>query len=139
MNDKRKKAKNIKLFSNRNIGTKIEESGSLLKKGVPFFRYVIGGVVVNFVVIFFAIIFKKNLPPEIPLYYGLPDGISQIAQSEMFFIPSFFALVIIIFNTSLSFLTKDVLLKRALVISSLLITVLASITAVKIFFLVGKL
>lgn len=78
-----------------------------------------------------------RLPPEVPLFYSLHWGATQLAQSSfLFLIPlsSFFFLFI---NCTLSviFFETDLFIKRMLLTFSLLLFLLSSFGLVKIVFL----
>lgn len=80
---------------------------------------------------------KGLLPPEVPLFYGKPTGEEQLVPTLGLLIAPGVSLLIVILNTIFVGLTKDVFLKKALIISSLFVSVLTTITVIKIIFLVG--
>lgn len=105
---------------------------------LPHLQLIYYSIVTNVIVILGVLLLKKYIPPEIPLYYGLPEGNNQIATAEELIIPSMAALVIILINISIASVIQNEYLKRALIIVSLVITLLSLITTLEIVFLVGS-
>ena len=97
-------------------------------------------LMINILVIIFVLLARRNhLPPEVPLFYGLARGNSQLAPSILLILPSIVAICISIINFVLSTSIKDVFLKSALLISAFVVTFFSCITTLKIIFLVGSL
>ena len=91
-------------------------------------------------IFFLAIVFlQKRLPPEVPLFYGLAEGEEQLVPRLLLSLPNLIALIIILINTGLTLLTTNLFVKKILIMASVTATFLASITCLKIFFLVGSL
>lgn len=84
------------------------------------------------------LIYKFNdLPPQVPLYYSLPWGESQLASaSQLFFLPTF-SIVFGLINNLLAatIFAKITLLSKLLVITSLVISILSAVTLFQIIFL----
>lgn len=95
--------------------------------------------IVSIVTAILVLIFQKTLPPQVPLFYGLPKGEGQLTSSINLVIPSLVSLAIITINFSLLILLDDDFLKRALVLTALVCVFFSTITTIKIFFLVGSL
>ena len=87
------------------------------------------------VVIFFL---QESLPPVVPLLYGLPSGKEQLVPRLFIGLPLVVSSLVAIINLSLSRLTKDIFLKKIFVGLTVATTILATITTIKIFFLVGS-
>ncbi len=94
---------------------------------------------ISIITIAAVLIFRKTIPPQVPLFYGLPKGEEQLAPSTNLVIPSLISLAIIITNFALSTVIKDDFLKKALVLTAIVCVFFSTITIVKIFFLVGSL
>jgi hypothetical protein len=105
---------------------------------LPFIRLVYISIAINLIGMLSVLFLKKSIPPEVPLFYGLAEGESQLARREMLMIPSMVSLLIILINVSFALLVQNEFLKRTLIISSLVITLLSVITLVEIILLVGK-
>jgi hypothetical protein len=95
----------------------------------------IGLVILNS---FFILVVQKNLPPEVPLFYGLSKGQEQLASPLGLLIPGGLSLIVIIINTSLAILLSNKFLQQTLVVSAFAITLFSIITTTKIIFLVGS-
>jgi hypothetical protein len=79
----------------------------------------------------------KLLPPEVPVFYGLPDGEGQLGLKSFLAIPGIISLLIIGVNSVVLFLTTNPYLKKVLVVAGFVASMLSAITVIKIFFLVG--
>lgn len=102
------------------------------------------------VALFLAVIYFR-LPPKLPLFYSRPSGEEQLVNSLYIFLPSLSSIVFSIINLLVGkFLADDwyknipatkrrehtLFLLRILASFSLLATILASITVIRIVFLV---
>lgn len=124
-------------------GTKIykgkKNSKTIGNKNLPYLSFTLLFGLGNIITIIVVLIFQKNLPPEIPLYYGLPRSTRQLATPPELIIPLIISLVVAFFNNSIAFLTKSDFLKKVLIIASYFIIAMAIITVIKIMLLVGTL
>lgn len=100
-------------------------------------NYALAGISLSLLSAILILAFKRNLPPQVPLFYGLPVGESQLVSSWGFLISPTAAFVITIVNIFISSLVSDNFYKRVLIISSFFISILVIITTLKIIFLVG--
>ncbi len=103
----------------------------------PFKNYALAVALTSFLVILVALLAKRWLPPQIPLFYGLPEGEEQLASTWKLVIPGAIAFIIAGVNILLSFFLKDDFLKKTLIVASFTATFFAAITTLKIIFLVG--
>jgi len=106
--------------------------------GLPFKHWLIACAGVNLLFVLAVFIFQNNLPPQIPLLYGLAEGEEQLVPRLLLSLPNLIALIIILLNIGLAFLNNDLFIKKILVVASVTATFLASITSLKIFFLVSS-
>lgn len=83
------------------------------------------------------LIIQNNLPPSLPLFYGKPVGEAELTSVTGFLIAPAASFLITLVNTLLSFTFKDVFIKKILILSSFLVTLLITITLIKIITLVG--
>lgn len=105
---------------------------------LPYRNWVIGLISVNLLILLAIFFLKRFLPPVVPLFYGKPYGAEQLTtQSSLFLIP-LVALFITIINTIINFVIKDEYLQKILVGGMVICTLLASVTLLKIVFLVGS-
>jgi hypothetical protein len=105
---------------------------------IPFLKLIMVSIFLNLICILGIFIARNNIPPQVPLYYGYARGDKQLSSSSGLVLPSLIAIGIIITNTTISLFINSDYLKKALIISSLLVTVLSLITTVKIMLLVGS-
>lgn len=81
---------------------------------------------------------QKNLPPVVPLFYGLPVSQSELAKSILLIIPPIVSCVFIIFNLLIVKTTKDVFLQKVFVGLDVVTIALSGISVLKIIFLIGR-
>lgn len=104
----------------------------------PFKNYISAAGVIDIITIIFVLFFQRALPPEVPLFYGLPQGEGQLAKPIFLLIPALLSLLVVALNTFLIRLVKNDFLEKVLAIASLATAVFAGITTFKIIFLVGN-
>lgn len=106
-------------------------------KNLPFAGYLplVFGLNLLFIILIF--VSQKLLPPQIPLFYGMPEGEGQLASSLFLIIPCLSAIIISVVNVIAALIVGDGFLKKTLIIATIPITFFALITTVKIFLLVG--
>lgn len=78
------------------------------------------------------------LPPQIPIFYGLPKTTEQLGKSIYIILPSLVSILITIINAVLAINIESQHQKRILAFSSLLVSILAIVTTYKIIALVGS-
>lgn len=110
---------------------------AILEK-LPLRGYFNASWIINALIILFSLLTLNRLPPQIPVFYGLPQGEAQLTPPLGILIPSVSSLVFIFVNLLLINIIKDDFIKKTLVIAGLATSVFATITAVKIIFLVGQ-
>ncbi len=103
---------------------------------IVFFAVVISLVLMLMVINIFAI-YWSSLPSQIPLFYSLPWGDSQLAAIPQFVILPFIILLNTLINLLLSWQLHDSqnALKRLFCGASLVVAILITITALKIVFI----
>lgn len=107
-------------------------------ESLPFGKFITLSILVNIFIIVASFLINGFMPPQIPLFYGLPQSELQLASSWLLFLPSAISLLIIIFNIVLSFNIENEFLKKTLLLSSIAVTFFSAITTLKIIFLVGS-
>ena len=85
-----------------------------------------------------ALVAQSFLPPQIPLYYGLPVGEEQLSSSLGLVVPGIVSLFILGGNFMLVKIMKDDFLIKILAVVPLIASFFAIITTFKIIFLVGS-
>lgn len=80
-----------------------------------------------------------SLPPQVPLFYSLPWGNSQLTNnSSLFLLPTISIVILFIDNLfSVSFFKNLPLLSRLSITTSLLVSFFTTITLFKIIFLIS--
>jgi hypothetical protein len=128
-----KSSKGVALGFKKDLNQKTQElSKRFISKGV------IVAILINLLVIFLVLILKNSLPPEAPLFFGLPEGESQLVKSEFLIIPASFSLFIIIVNNTICYFSKNDFLVKILLITSYVATFFSTIATLKIFLLIGR-
>ncbi|MBU1129782.1 hypothetical protein KKE45_00480 [Patescibacteria group bacterium] len=81
----------------------------------------------------------NNLPPQVPFFYGLPWGSAQLAPASYLFLLPIFSFLVLLLNSFLAtiFDLNSILLSYLLNISSLLFSLLALTTLLRIIILVA--
>jgi len=85
-----------------------------------------------------SLLLISNLPPQVPLFYGLPQTEEQLAPAWMLIIPSALAFLILLGNASLSLFIEGDFSKKALAGASFAVSLFSAVTTLKIIFLVGS-
>ncbi len=98
----------------------------------------IGAAVVNLLIILGILLLQSHLPPVVPLFYGLPYGDEQLANTWALIIPPLVALSFIGINIFIGKTSKDEFIKQILVGLTIATTALSTITVVRIILLVGQ-
>jgi len=105
---------------------------------IPFRDYLSYAIGANIIVIILVLSLRGILPPQIPLFYGLPESTSQLASNWYLPIPSLLSLLIIGVNILLAKNIENDFVKKILISTSIAATFFSLITTVKIIFLVGN-
>ena len=103
----------------------------------PLKSYVFPALGITLLTALFIVFFRGLLPPEVPLFYGNTAGEGQLVKTEYMLLAPLVSLLVLGLNIFLSTLVKDTFLKKVLIISAFLVSILISITVFKIIFLVG--
>lgn len=114
------------------------KKGERIFSRLPFKKLIAVILVLNLLIISLIFIFKNNLPPELPLFYGLPEGEDQLASTIALIIPSIISVSILIINSTISLFVNNEFLKKTLVASILITSFFSIIATFKIFLLVGS-
>ena len=104
---------------------------------IAFIKFVYTALIFNLLNVVVVVLMQKNLPPELPLFYGYTQSDQQLSTTFGLFIPGVVSLAITLVNTALSILIPNDFLKKTLSIASFVISLLFLITVLKIIFLVG--
>lgn len=128
---------------------KFGEKSEVISKNLPFRKYVLLAILINLLVVVAVAISQPILPPDVPLFYGLPEGESQLASSWFLVLPALFSLFFVVVNALLANLMAKALAvtsvpqtttefsRKVLSACSLAVSFFSTITTIKIIFLVG--
>jgi len=103
---------------------------------IPLKNWVLVGGALNLIALIFALISQNRLPPQVPLFYGVPAGENQLVKPLFLTVPALLSCFLILVNLFLARLTHNDFLKKALVVAGLAGAIFAGITTFKIIFLV---
>ncbi len=106
-------------------------------KKIPYRGCIYASVFLNTVSAIAIFALKGFLPPVVPLFYGLPTGAEQLTPTLGLLLVPAVGLIITFINVFVSVISKDDFLKKSLIISSVFISLLLTITVIKIVLLVG--
>ena len=107
-------------------------------KKIKLPKVILFSILLNILVVMLIFILKNKIPPEVPLFYGRPQTEKQLASSLMLSFPPLLSLAFCIINLLISKLIKDEFPQKVLMGISILVTVLSTITVIKIITLVGN-
>lgn len=134
----KKKVKTARKFKGvLDIG-KLSKELSANTEGIPYIKEARFVFFANLGLIAISLALFALLPPEIPVFYGLPTGAEQIRPWWFISIPSLSSIFILGLNILLAKLTSQDFLKRALILAAFTVSFLSFVTTVKIIFLVGN-
>jgi len=105
---------------------------------IPFKKLVVASLLLNILTSVFVLTIKNRLPPEVPLFYGLPIGEGQLATSISLVIPAVISSLIIVINVALTPFLQEDFLKKTLILAATVSALFSAITTIKIVFLVGS-
>lgn len=124
---------NSKLFGiNQGIGLK-----NLISEKIPLKRFVYVALTLNILNLITVLILQKNLPPQVPLFYGFAESEQQLTTTLGLIIPSIYSFAVVFINIIFTLFISSDYLKKILSIASFTISLLSIITVVKIIILVG--
>lgn len=105
---------------------------------IPFRNLIFLSLIINLVALALVIVLQRHLPPQVPLFYGLPKTKEQLANSSSLIIPSIVAIGIMLLNILISQITNEEFFKKTLILTGTVSAFLSIITTVKIIILIGS-
>jgi hypothetical protein len=112
-------------------------SGEL--KTLPLLPFLYVAFLLNVLVLVTVYLKSNTIPPEVPLFYGNPDGIDQLASWQYLFLPPTISLLFLTLNTILAVSLTDKFIRYTLSATSFALSILTTIAVVKALLLVGSL
>lgn len=130
------KQKSPRAVKKENKSNNHKSDVSLVSKP-PFLGVFYISIIINTLTIIGVLILSKALPPQIPLFYGLPEGEEQLTSRLGLVTAAFSSLIIVLLNALIcTFLKKD-FLRKTLIIVGFAVSLLSLITTTEIIILVG--
>jgi|SRR3989344_9029445 len=105
---------------------------------IPLKNFILFSIMLSVLGIFFIFLLQANLPPEVPLFYGLPEGEEQLTSSARLVIPLTLSIFITIINFIIILFLRNSFLQKTLVLVSFAISILSFLTTLRIVLLVGS-
>jgi hypothetical protein len=112
---------------------------SFQKVDLPFKNIIIIFLFINLLIILLTFLLRNFIPPEVPIFYGMPEGEEQLVPGWGLAIPSIISRAILGLNCLIAFKIKDEFTKKVLVLGGLASTIFSIITIIKIFLIVNSL
>lgn len=105
----------------------------------PFKGYMLTSIAINvlMIAIVLVLIYFKRIPPQVPIFYGSPEGEEQLAANWLLTTPALASTIFLGINFLISGFVEDDFLKKILIIAGITATILSTITTAKILFLIG--
>ena len=107
-------------------------------KGIPLVKFLYIAFTLGLLNIVTALLLQSNLPPEVPLYYGLAKSQEQLTTSLGLITPGVITLGVAILNTFLAYVLGNDFLQKTLVLSAFSVSIISFIATIEIIFLVGS-
>ena len=107
----------------------------LISKNIPHIYLILTALAINVVLIIATILLSSKLPPQTPLYYGLPRGERQLSAPTSLILPLALSSLFIAVNSIIANFSKNQFLKNTLIAASLFSSLLSVVTVVKIILL----
>lgn len=106
-------------------------------KKMPFKTLIVSALGLNIVAILIFVLLKGFLPPIVPLLYGRPSGEGQLLPVLELLIAPSLSICLIVINGIIANITADSFSKKLLASSAFMVSLLTTITLIKVIFLVG--
>jgi hypothetical protein len=106
-------------------------------KKATFHNYFIVSVIISIISAVLILVSKQFLPPVLPIFYGRPAGAEQLAPFWYIFLIPSISIAIITINLIINILIESLFTKKILAITSLVVSLMSTITIIKIILLVA--
>lgn len=106
-------------------------------KKTPLRGLFVTSLVLNILTVGIFLILLKFLPPVTPFLYGRPSGEGQLVPTLFLLSAPAISIIFTIINGVISSFTSDLFTKKLLIVTTFLLSLLTTITVLKIIFLVG--
>lgn len=102
------------------------------KYKIPYIHASLIFLFINISLILFTLIISNHIPPQVPLYYGLPRGENQLGSSLSLILPISLSSIFVAINSIISYFTVSPFLKKVLIFGSYFTAILSIITVIQI-------
>ncbi len=111
-----------------------------ISQKLPYKKYIYAAIAIDVLLTsaVLALSYFNRLPPEVPLFYGQPEGEQMLASNWALVLPALSSVTFLGVNCIFAYFTKDDYLKKTLILSGILLSFLAMITTLEIIWLVGN-
>ena len=116
---------------------RIQKQKNINLSELPYLKLIYLSIAFCVASVITVLFLQKSLPPEVPLFYGLPEGVDQLGRRFQLVIPSAMALAIILVNVVFAYFLKNEYLKQTLVLAGVVASLFATITTIEIILLIG--
>lgn len=106
-------------------------------KKIVLYKFTVAAWAICLICVVGIFVLRSYLPPLIPLFYGKPIGIEELAQKNFLFLVPAIAIIISILNLIISKSAKDEFLQKILAVGSFVVSLMAIVTVFKIILLVA--
>lgn len=107
----------------------------LVSKNIPHIYWILTALAINVILIIMLVLFSSKLPPQTPLYYGLPRGERQLSAPSSLILPLALSSLFVAINSIIANFSDNQFLKNTLIATSLFSSLLSIVTVVKIILL----
>ena len=106
-------------------------------KKIVFRNYFLAAGLLAIASVAIVLIARGYLPPLLPLFYGKPVGMEELAPRDFLFFVPIASICISFINILISKSAKDDFIKKILAVSSLIVSFMSAVTVIKIILLIG--
>lgn len=102
------------------------------KYKIPYIHLSLAFLFINICLIIFTLLISNHIPPQVPLYYGLPRGEKQLVSSISLILPMALSSMFVAINSIISYFIVSSFLKKVLIFGSYFTAILSIITVIQI-------
>lgn len=106
-------------------------------KKIVLYKFIVAAWAICLICIVGIFVLLSYLPPLIPLFYGKPVGVEELAQKNFLFLVPTIAIIISVLNFIISKSVKDEFLQKILAVGSFIVSIMALVTVIKIILLIA--
>lgn len=104
---------------------------------MTFRSYFLAGGILSILSAIGFLAVKSFLPPLVPLFYGRPTGVEQLMPTWFLLIIPGVSIVITIINVFINISAEDELIKKNVAVGAFVLSLMTTVTLIKIILLVG--